>query len=81
MHPRQTPHPPGQVERVKQPFTRLDEARGSNDGQVDSAQGGSGLGLAIVDRIVRQSDGRFDLLARDGGGLIARISLPVPPHP
>ena len=67
--------PPADVERVKQPFTRLDEARGSNDGTVDSAQGGSGLGLAIVDRIVRQSAGRFDLLPREGGGLIARISL------
>ena len=68
--------PPGQVERLKQPFTRLDEARGSNDGQVDSTQGGSGLGLAIVDRIVRQSGGSFDLLQRDGGGLVARITLP-----
>ena len=67
--------PPADVERVKQPFTRLDEARGSNDGTVNSAPGGAGLGLAIVDRIVRQSDGRFDLLAREGGGLIARITL------
>ncbi len=69
--------PLADVERVKQPFTRLDEARGSNDGTVDSAQGGSGLGLAIVDRIVRQCDGRFELLPRDGGGLIARITLAV----
>ena len=71
--------PPADVERVKQPFTRLDEARGSNDGTVDSAQGGSGLGLAIVDRIVRQCDGKFDLLPREGGGLIARITLSVAP--
>ena len=69
--------PPDQAERLKQPFTRLDEARGSSDGGVDSAQGGAGLGLAIVDRIVRQNHGRFDLLPRDGGGLIARISLPL----
>lgn len=69
--------PVDQAERLKQPFTRLDEARGSSDGGVDSAQGGAGLGLAIVDRIVRQSHGRFDLLPRDGGGLIARISLPA----
>ena len=69
--------PPDQAERLKQPFTRLDEARGSSDGSVDSAQGGAGLGLAIVDRIVRQSHGHFDLLPREGGGLIARISLPV----
>ncbi len=68
--------PVDQAERLKQPFTRLDEARGSSDGGVDSAQGGAGLGLAIVDRIVRQSHGSFDLLPRDDGGLIARISLP-----
>jgi two-component system osmolarity sensor histidine kinase EnvZ len=68
--------PPDQAERLKQPFTRLDEARGSNDGQVDSAQGGSGLGLAIVDRIAHQSGGSFDLLPRDGGGLVARLTLP-----
>ncbi len=68
--------PTDQVERLKQPFTRLDEARGSNDGQVDSTQGGSGLGLAIVDRIMRQCEGSFDLLPRDGGGLVARLTLP-----
>ena len=69
--------PADQAERLKQPFTRLDEARGSNDGQVDSAQGGSGLGLAIVDRIAHQSGGRLDLLPREGGGLAARITLPL----
>ncbi len=69
--------PADQVERLKQPFTRLDEARGSADGQVDSMQGGSGLGLAIVDRIVRQCAGRLELLPREGGGLTARITLPA----
>jgi two-component system osmolarity sensor histidine kinase EnvZ len=61
--------PPQQAERLKQPFTRLEQAR--------SGKGGSGLGLAIVDRIARHHGGSFELLAREGGGLIARVSLPT----
>lgn len=60
--------PADQVERLKRPFTRLEEAR--------SNARGSGLGLAIVERIARLHDGSLQLLARPGGGLIARISLP-----
>jgi len=60
--------PPEQTERLKQPFTRLDAAR---TGAADA-----GLGLAIVDRVARSHGGRFDLLAREGGGLIARVTLP-----
>lgn len=61
--------PPQEAERLKQPFTRLEKAR--------SGKGGSGLGLAIVDRIARHHGGSFELLAREGGGLIARVSLPL----
>ncbi|MBK5104046.1 MAG: HAMP domain-containing protein [Burkholderiales bacterium] len=61
--------PPQEAERLKQPFTRLEQAR--------SGKGGSGLGLAIVDRIARHHGGGLDLLAREGGGLIARVSLPL----
>jgi two-component system, OmpR family, osmolarity sensor histidine kinase EnvZ len=61
--------PPQEVERLKQPFTRLETAR--------SGTGGSGLGLAIVDRIARQHGGSLELLPRAGGGLIARVSLPL----
>jgi two-component system osmolarity sensor histidine kinase EnvZ len=61
--------PPQEAERLKQPFTRLEKAR--------SGKGGSGLGLAIVDRIARHHGGGFELLPRDGGGLIARVSLPL----
>ena len=64
------------VERLKQPFTRQDDARGSADGTIDSAQGGSGLGLAIVERVARQHGGSLDLLPREGGGLCARLRLP-----
>ena len=59
--------PAGEIERLKRPFTRLDEAR--------SGQGGAGLGLAIVDRIARAHGGRLDLAARAGGGLTARLIL------
>jgi two-component system, OmpR family, osmolarity sensor histidine kinase EnvZ len=61
--------PAAEAERLKQPFTRLEIAR--------SDKGGAGLGLAIVERVVRAHGGSFDLLARDGGGLIARIRLPL----
>lgn len=62
--------PEQQAERLKLPFTRLDSARGNVSG--------AGLGLAIVDRIARAHGGRLDLLPRDGGGLVARITLPLP---
>jgi two-component system osmolarity sensor histidine kinase EnvZ len=63
---------PDQVERLKQPFTRASVAR-SNEGNV----AGAGLGLAIVDRIARLHGGTFDLLPRDGGGTLARITIPA----
>jgi two-component system osmolarity sensor histidine kinase EnvZ len=61
--------PAAEVERLKQPFTRLEVAR--------SDKGGAGLGLAIVERVVRAHRGSFELLAREGGGLIARIRIPI----
>jgi len=61
--------PASEVERLKQPFTRLEAAR--------SDKGGAGLGLAIVERVVRAHRGTFELLAREGGGLVARIRLPA----
>ena len=59
--------PQSEAERLKRPFARLDEAR--------SGRGGAGLGLAIVDRIARAHGGQFELAARPGGGLAARLSL------
>ncbi|MDO9598180.1 MAG: ATP-binding protein [Azoarcus sp.] len=60
---------PDQVERMRQPFTRLESARSNTKG--------AGLGLAIVERVVRAHDGRLDLLPRDGGGLRAILRLPL----
>jgi two-component system osmolarity sensor histidine kinase EnvZ len=60
---------PEDAERLKQPFTRGETAR--------SNAGGAGLGLAIVERIARAHRGRLELKPREGGGLAARIVLPV----
>ncbi len=59
--------PAAEIERLKRPFTRLDDARGGG--------GGSGLGLAIVDRVARAHGGRLELAPREGGGLAARLFL------
>jgi two-component system osmolarity sensor histidine kinase EnvZ len=59
--------PPGEAERLKRPFTRLDAAR--------SGPPGAGLGLAIVERVARAHNGALELAPRDGGGLVARLAL------
>ena len=60
--------PVEEVERLRQPFTRLETAR--------SGKGGSGLGLAIVDRIARMHGATLELAPRPGGGLVARVVFP-----
>ncbi|WP_329460207.1 sensor histidine kinase [Streptomyces sp. NBC_01497] len=42
---------------------------------------GSGLGLAIVARTLQQAGGEITLSPADGGGTVARISLPGAPTP
>ena len=60
--------PAADAERMLRPFTRLDTARGGS---------GTGLGLAIVDRIAGMHGGTVKLEPREGGGLRARVELPV----
>jgi two-component system osmolarity sensor histidine kinase EnvZ len=59
--------PPSEVERLKRPFTRLDDSRGGS--------GGSGLGLAIVERTAQAHGGALELLPGSPRGLVARLSL------
>ena len=61
--------PASETERLKRPFTRLETAR--------TNASGTGLGLAIVERIARLHNGRLDLLPNPGGGLLARLALPI----
>ena len=63
--------PAADAERMLQPFTRLNEARST---------AGSGLGLAIVDRISKIHGGSVQLLAREGGGLEARVEFALTPE-
>jgi two-component system osmolarity sensor histidine kinase EnvZ len=62
--------PAADVDRVKRPFTRGESAR--------TGAAGAGLGLAIVERIARMHGGTLDLTLRDGGGTLARVTLPLP---
>jgi len=61
--------PADEADRLKRPFTQLESAR------TDAR--GTGLGLAIVERVARLHGGNLDLLPRDGGGLLARLTLPI----
>ena len=63
--------PAEMVDHVKQPFARLDASR--------TGQAGAGLGLAIAERIAALHGGRLELLARQGGGLEARLVLETVP--
>jgi two-component system osmolarity sensor histidine kinase EnvZ len=59
--------PGSEVERLKRPFTRLDDSR--------AGPAGAGLGLAIVERTAQAHGGELELAPRDGGGLVARLVL------
>ena len=59
--------PPNEVERLKRPFTRLDDSR--------AGAGGAGLGLAIVERTAQSHGGSLELAPRSPHGLIARLVL------
>jgi two-component system, OmpR family, sensor histidine kinase CpxA len=62
--------PPDALEKLFQPFYRLDDARGRQTG-------GVGLGLAITERAVRFHGGRVVASNRSEGGLMVEIHLPL----
>lgn len=57
-------------ERVFDPFFRVEASRSRDTG-------GSGLGLAVVRAVVQRHDGEIALEDRPGGGLRARVALPL----
>ncbi len=61
--------PSHQIDSALRPFSRLNAAR--------SGHTGAGLGLAIVNQITLMHGGTIEFLPRTGGGLEARVILPI----
>jgi len=64
--------PDADKEAMLEPFARGDAARGMNE------PSGFGLGLSITRAIGQAHGGGLSLLDAEGGGLIVRLSLPIP---
>ncbi|WDR35039.1 ATP-binding protein [Pseudomonas serboccidentalis] len=62
--------PEASLQRVFDPFFRLETSR-------NRETGGVGLGLSSARAIVREQGGELTLSNRSGGGLIARVELPL----
>ncbi|MBA6234328.1 MULTISPECIES: ATP-binding protein [unclassified Colwellia] len=62
--------PQSTIEKLFQPFYRVDEARDRNSG-------GTGLGLAIAQQAVLAHNGKISAKNKDSGGLSVRITLPL----
>jgi signal transduction histidine kinase len=62
--------PDDQLETVFQPFFRLESSRNRDSG-------GTGLGLAIARQLASAMNATLSLHNREGGGLEARLTLPV----
>ncbi|AZC26291.1 ATP-binding protein [Pseudomonas sessilinigenes] len=61
---------PEALEQVFEPFFRLETSR-------NKSTGGVGLGLSAARAIVREHGGSLRLFNREGGGLEARVELPL----
>lgn len=62
--------PPDEIERVLEPFYRVEASRSRETG-------GSGLGLAIARAAAETHGGTLRLRNRPGGGLVAAMTLPL----
>ncbi len=62
--------PTDALDKLFEPFYRLDDARGRQTG-------GVGLGLAITERAVRFHGGKVSAFNRTGGGLTVELRLPL----
>jgi signal transduction histidine kinase len=62
--------PPAELQAVLQPFYRVESSR-------NRETGGTGLGLAIAQQLTLALGGTLSLSNRSGGGLEARLALPV----
>ncbi len=66
--------PPAEVDRLFQPFQRLDRRRANY-------ADGHGLGLSIVRAIATAHDATITACSRPGGGLSVRVTFPPPANP
>ena len=66
--------PEAALDKLFQPFYRLDDAR-------ERQTGGVGLGLAIAERAVRLHGGSVRAANRPGGGLVVELRLPAIAQP
>jgi len=65
--------PQGTIDKLFQPFYRVDEARDRNSG-------GTGLGLAIAQQAVLAHNGQIKAKNKADGGLSVTITLPISPN-
>jgi signal transduction histidine kinase len=59
----------GEIERMRAPFVRGEREQTSVPG--------SGIGTAVITAVVSAHDGNWTIFARPGGGVIARVEIPL----
>ena len=62
--------PANEIESVFRPFYRLDQSRNTENG-------GTGLGLSIALQLAEINEIKIQLHARDGGGTVAEVIVPI----